>query len=260
MSEKKKLSKFGKVWIIVCVAAVVVGLLVAAFGPIASAMREYHYHDHEDYCGNWTDGYTSDCPYYYGDAHSYAMYYRNGLSTCIVFAVGALIIANVVMLAIWLARKNSAEAAAMAEAHAPVSIPTGEGEQVVLERRYPAAFPVVLMVLGALSALLGIFLIDDEEVSIPLLVIGALFLVVGILLRRVLKIHLVVTTKRIYVQAPFASRANLPLNRISAVGTGLFHYLHITSAAGFAGQINLLFVPNYLEVYDTINALLNGVE
>ena len=28
MSEKKKLSKFGKVWILVCVAAVVLGVMV----------------------------------------------------------------------------------------------------------------------------------------------------------------------------------------------------------------------------------------
>ena len=261
MGEKKKLSKFGKVWIIVCVAAAVLGLLVVFVGPIASDMDYYKYHEHDRWCYDG-DVMTSDCVYYYyDDAFSYAMFDRDGLGICIVFALGALALANVVMLIIYAARKAKT-ADSQDEQAAPVSIPMGEGEQTVLQRHYPSAFPVVLMVLGVLEALLGIFYIVDydEEVGIPLLILGAIFLIVSIILCKALKIHLVVTTKRVYLKAPFAARLNLPLRRISAVGTGLFHYLTITSAAGFAGQIRLWFVPKYLEVYDTINALLNDVE
>ncbi len=256
MSEKKKLSKFGKVWIIVCVAAVILGLLLTYIGPISAGMNSYNSHEHDKWC------YTDWCLYVdYSDAFSFAMNYYGGYMWCIIFVGGALILANVVMGIIYATRKSKKEQGAE-NTTSTVSIPTGEGEQVVLQRRYPAAFPYILMVLGVLGALFGIpFMINyDDEIGIPLLVIGAIFLVVGILLCKLLKIHLTVTTKRVYLKAPFAARHNLPLNRIAAVGTGLFHYLRITSSAGFAGQIRLWFVPKYLEVYDTINALLGEAE
>lgn len=260
MSEKKKLSKFGKVWILVCIAAVVLGLLLTYIGPIASGMGEYNNHEHGEWCYVGEHEQTLNCSYnFYSDAFSYAMAEYNGALWFVIFIGGALILANVVMGIIYTARKS--KKAQANEDAAPVAIPMGEGEQTVIQRRYPAAFPIVLMVLGALSALIGVIcLANSDESGIPLLIVGAIFLIVGILLSKVLKIHLVVTTKRVYLKAPFAVRHNLPLNRISAVGTGLFHHLSITSAAGFAGQIRLWFVPKYLEVYDTINALLNEVE
>lgn len=255
MEEKKKLSKFGKVWIIVCVAAVVLGLLVTYIGPISAGMNSYNNHEHDKWC------YTDWCSYVdYSDAFSFAMNSYDGYMWCIIFVGGALILANVVMGIIYATRKSKKEQGAENTASA-VSIPTGEGEQVALERHYSSVFPIVLLVLGVLSTLIGlIILMDDDEAGIPLMVVGIVFAVVGALLRKAMKIHLVVTTKRVYVKAPFAARINLPLNRISAVGTGLFHYVSITSAAGLAGQIRLWFVPKYLEVYDTINALLNKVE
>lgn len=265
MSEKKKLSKFGKVWIIVCVAAVVLGLLLTFIGPILDGMNRYNNHEHEEWCYyyNWDNTVRYlDCSYgYYNDAFSYAMGYGDGAMWLVFFVGGCLVIANVVMGIIYASRKAKA-ANPQTEQAAPVSIPMGEGEQAVLERHYPSAFPIVLMVLGVLEALSGIISIvnSDEEIGIPLLIVGAIFLVMGFILSKILMIHLVVTTKRVYLKAPFAARLNLPLRRISAVGTGLFHYLTITSAAGFAGQIRLFFVPKYLEVYDTINALLNEVE
>ena len=263
MSEKKKLSKFGKVWILVCVAAVVLGLLLTYVGPISAGMSEYNNHEHGEWCmvGNWDNSeYYPACHYTdYDNAFSFAMDDYNCALWFVLFIGGALAVANAVMGILYASRKAKKEKPV--ENTAAVSIPMGEGEQTAIERRYPSAFPIVLMVLGALSALIGIIcLANSDESGVPLLIVGAIFLVVGFLLSRVLKIHLVVTTKRVYLKAPFAARLNLPLHRISAVGTGLFHYLTITSAAGFAGQIRLFFVPKYLEVYDTINALLNEVE
>ena len=264
MSEKKKLS-FGKVWIIVCVAAVVLGLLLTFIGPVSAGMSEYNNHEHGEWCmvGNWDNSeYYPACHYTdYDNAFSFAMDDYDGAMWLCIFVGGCLVAANVVMGIIYASRKAKA-ANPQPEQSAPVSIPTGEGEQVAVERHYPAVFPIVMMVLGALGALLGVIALadGDDEIGPVVLVLGLVFLVVGYLLSRVLKIHLVVTTKRVYLKAPFAARLNLPLRRISAVGTGLFHYLSITSAAGFAGQIRLFFVPKYLEVYDTINALLNEVE
>ena len=212
--------------------------------------------------GNWDNSeYYPACHYTdYDNAFDYAMDDYDGAMWLCIFVGGCLVAANVVMGIIYASRKAKA-ANPQPEQSAPVSIPMGESEQTAIERRYPSAFPIVLMVLGALSTLVGIIcLANSDESGVPLLIVGAIFLVVGFLLSRVLKIHLVVTTKRVYLKAPFAARLNLPLRRISAVGTGLFHYVSITSAAGLAGQIRLWFVPKYLEVYDTINALLNEVE
>lgn len=268
IKTKKKLS-IGKVWVIVCVAAVLLGLAVSYVGFLSPSMEEYNNHEHEEWCYIWDDWNCEevlDCYYSeYDSAFSYAMERDNSL---IILVGGALVLSNVVMGIIYATRKPKASAnsqaesaASQTEAAAPVSIPMGEGEQTVLSRCYAALFPIVLLVLGVLSALIGlIILMDDDETGIPLLIVGIVFAVVGARLRKVLKIHLVVTTKRVYLKAPFACRVNLPLNRISAVGTGLFHYLQITSAAGFAGQIRLFFVPKYLEVYDTINTLLNEAE
>ena len=264
MNEKKKLSKFGKVWILVCVAAVLLGLLVTFFGPVASGMSEYNNHEHREWCmvGNWDNSEYYPACYYtdYDNALDYGWNRYDGPIWLVIFVGGCLAVANVVMGIIYATRKAKANKP-QEEQVAPVSIPMGEGEQTVLSRCYAALFPIVLMVLGVLSALVGlIILMDDDESGIALLIIGIVFAVVGALLRKAMKIHLVVTTKRVYLKAPFACRVNLPLNRIAAVSTGLFHYLQITSAAGMFGQIRLFFVPKYLEVYDTINTLLNEVE
>lgn len=262
MSEqtKKKSSKFGKT-ILVSAIAVVLALSLAAIGPIASGMDYYNRYYNSYYSSDYGFEYLGQ----YDSAFAYAMDGGNGVLWCIIFTVIALIIANAGLLIVRAALRKKAKNAAIQAENAPiaaVSIPTGEGEQVMLERRYPSAFPIVMLVLGILSALIsiGFFVNYDEEIGIPMLIIGIVFAVVGALLRKAMIIHLTVTTKRVYLKAPLACRVNLPLNRISAVGTGLFHYLQITSAAGLTGLIRLWFVPKYLEVYETINALLNNVE
>ena len=66
-----------------------------------------------------------------------------------------------------------------------------------------------------------------------------------------------VTTKRVMYKGIFWRRMNLPLNRISAVGTGIFGFLHIGSSAG---HIMMIFFRHYREVYETIGTLLAQVE
>ena len=269
MNERKGLSKFGKVWIIVCAAAVVLGLLLAYAGPISEGMNRYNSHEHAEWCyeGDWTDLRELDCTFvHYDNAFEYAMEYYEGSMWCVVFVGGALILANVVMFIIWQVRRHK-EKAALAPQTAPVSTPVsipvtqGAAEQVVLERRYSSPIAYVMMVLAGLSLLLGLIIAveDDIEEGAPLLIIGVLLGVIAFLLLS-LKTHLIVTTKRVLVEAPIAYRRNLPLNRIASVSTGMFHYLQITSNAGLAGQIQLFFVPKYLEVYNALGSLLNQVE
>ena len=262
--EKKKMSKFGKVWIIVCVVAVVLGLLLATLGPIGREMSYYTNHEHDDWCyysNPGSDALYLDCgPSYYSNAFTYAMGNDNYM-WYVVFGFGALVAANVVMLIIFAVRKANAKKAE--EVSTIASIPTGEDEQVVLQRILKPILPYFLIVLSIVSSLYAIIQMIDRpryiDDMIPVLIISIIVLVVGFLLLKLATV-LTVTTKRVIVKAPLGRRLSLPINRISAVGTGPFHYLSITSTAGIAGQIRLVFVPKYVEVYDTINTLLNQVK
>lgn len=127
-----------------------------------------------------------------------------------------------------------------------------EGERLVLERRYNTLFPVVLIIIGGLVSLSCVM--GRNEVGI---VLGIVLFVVGIIVRNYCKVHLVVTTKRVFVSAPFGRRMNLPLNHTTAVGTAIFRSLYIGSSSG---RIYLSLVPEHLDVYNAITALLNQVE
>ena len=69
--------------------------------------------------------------------------------------------------------------------------------------------------------------------------------------------RITVTNKRVLYKGIFWRRMSLPLNRISATGTGIFGFLHIGSSAA---HIMMIFFRHYREVYETIGALLNNVE
>jgi len=69
--------------------------------------------------------------------------------------------------------------------------------------------------------------------------------------------RITVTNKRVLYKGIFWRRTSLPLNRISATGTGIFGFLHIGSSAG---HIMMIFFRHYREVYETIGALLNNVQ
>ncbi|MBE6807465.1 MAG: DUF3810 domain-containing protein [Ruminococcaceae bacterium] len=153
------------------------------------------------------------------------------------------------------APRDNAAADAVEGVPAPsaVSIPVSEGEQVVLTRTVPPVLAYVLMVLGGLAALLFVAEFEGREEFFPVLLVGLLLLVVGFVLKK-FPTHLTVTNKRVYIRGALCSRKNLPLSQISSVSTALFGTLRIATSSGW---IWLSFVPGYVEVYDTVNALLN---
>ena len=215
MSENKKRSKFGKT-IIVCAVAVVLGMLLTFIGPISAGMDRYNNHDHM-YWSHYDSAYSSEyCSYCcYDNAFSYAMEDYDGYLWLAIFVGGSLAVVGAVMGIISAVRKSkkTQTTAPQIEQIAPtaaVSIPTGEGEKVVLER--------------------GMFF--------------NLF-------------RITVTTKRVLYKGIFWRRMSLPLNRISATGTGIFGFLHIGSSAG---HIFMVLFRHYREVYETIGALLSQVQ
>ena len=145
--------------------------------------------------------------------------------------------------------------------HAPkkkATPPLAADEQVAASRVYVHVVPLGLMLLGGAAALFGLVLaIVRYEEGIPLLFLGLLGLAIGYFMMKVWTFTLTVTHKRVCVQSIFSYRKSLPIRRISAVGTFLFGTLYVGSSAG---RILLPFVPNHLEVYDAINAMLAQVE
>ena len=144
-------------------------------------------------------------------------------------------------------------------AHAASAPTLSAGEQVILTCVCPPIVPLILLIQGVLACGIGVgFALDrDEDVAVPLIVIGLAAVAIGYILMKLLAITLTVTNKRVIVNSAFNSRKSLPINRISAVGTAIFSTLYVGSSAG---RIILPFVPGCAEVYDTINALLSKVE
>ena len=138
MSENKK-SKFGKVWILVCILAVVLGLLLTFIGPISAGMSEYNNHEHGEWCmvGNWDNSefYPACCYTDYNNAFEFAMDDYQGGMWAVIFVVGCLAVANVVMVIIYAARKSKKKNPVEAIAPAAIAVPSPSAEeQVILER------------------------------------------------------------------------------------------------------------------------------
>lgn len=67
------------------------------------------------------------------------------------------------------------------------------------------------------------------------------------------KTSLTVTDKRVYGTAAFGKRVDLPLDKISAVGTSMFKGIAVTSASG---AIKFLMIANHNEIHAAISGLL----
>lgn len=77
---------------------------------------------------------------------------------------------------------------------------------------------------------------------------------VGVFIKQWLgKIELVVTNKRVYGCAAFGKRVDLPLDSISAVGTGWLNGIIITTASG---AISFMLMDNKDELHKCISKLL----
>ena len=67
------------------------------------------------------------------------------------------------------------------------------------------------------------------------------------------KIQLTVTDKRVYGTAVFGKRVDIPLDKISAVGTGAFKGISVTSSSG---AIKFTMISNNNEIHAEISKLL----
>lgn len=122
-------------------------------------------------------------------------------------------------------------------------------EEMVLTVSFIPTLAYALIVLGVLTLLLCFY-------KLILLPIGAIIVAGGIIL---CDCHdeLTITNKGVYYQGLLQRRVSLPLYRISAVRTAILGALRVASSGD---QLVLFFVPEHLEVYETISDLLKQIK
>ena len=87
----------------------------------------------------------------------------------------------------------------------------------------------------------------------PMLIGGGLFVISGVFLWAISKMEINVTDKRVYGKAIFGKRIDLPLDSISAVGTGALKGIVVATSSG---KIHFLAISNNTEIHEEITKLL----
>ncbi|MBE6651174.1 MAG: SHOCT domain-containing protein [Ruminococcaceae bacterium] len=82
---------------------------------------------------------------------------------------------------------------------------------------------------------------------LPFVIIAAIFYF------WVFKTSLIVTDKRVYGSAAFGKRVDIPIDKISAVGTSILKGISVTSSSG---GIKFLMIANNIEIHSEISKLL----
>lgn len=122
-------------------------------------------------------------------------------------------------------------------------------EEIVLTVSFIPALAYVLIVLGALLLLLCFY-------DLILLPIGAIIVAGGIILCDCHE-QLTITNKGVYYQGLLQQHVSLPLYRISGVSTALLGTLCVSTCGC---HLTLFFVPEHIEIHDTIRDLLKQIK
>ena len=139
-----------------------------------------------------------------------------------------------------------------------------QNEKILIEGKFSKfwALPWALSGGGILLYLLGIKMINnhiysDDVFGHILGVLGPLFFLISICPLVIYLAHMrceiVVTDKRVYGKARFGKRVDLPLDSVSAIGTGLFKTVAVATSSG---KIKFMLLENLDDVYKTLNDLL----
>ena len=90
-------------------------------------------------------------------------------------------------------------------------------------------------------------------ISMVCLIIGLIGIVPLIMYFAISKTEINVTDKRVYGKAIFGKRVDLPLDSISAVGTGAMNGIAVATSSG---SIRFLAISNNTEIHEEISKLL----
>lgn len=113
---------------------------------------------------------------------------------------------------------------------------------------------VVLCALFIITSLATGKSADLTGIILSLLVFVLPFIIIGsIYYACVSKVELTVTNKRVYGNAAFGKRVDLPIDMINAVGTSMFNGITVTTASG---AIKFFMIKNKDEIHSEISKLL----
>ena len=165
--------------------------------------------------------------------------------TALCWTLIATTVVNIVLMLKFESRHETVEY--ITEEARPVDL---EGdEELVLSVSFIPALAYVLIGIGVLLLLLCFY-------KLILLPIGAIIVAGGIILCDCHE-ELTITNKGVYYKGLLQNRVSLPLYRISAVSTALCGTLCVATGGG---RLILTFVPEHLEVYETISDLLKQMK
>lgn len=113
----------------------------------------------------------------------------------------------------------------------------------------------VIIVIGVLFIVFGkLYNGTNGAIEIGFPIFGIVCIPIGLIVYAWLsKIEITVTNKRVYGNAAFGKRVDLPFDMISAVGTSMFNGIAVTTASG---AIKFLMIKNKDEIHSEISKLL----
>lgn len=135
-----------------------------------------------------------------------------------------------------------------------------QNEKILIEGKFSKfwALPWILLGLGVFIFVVGGTQYDTNHgLADVLSILGLLLFVIAIYLVILFfgmkNSQIVVTDKRVYGKARFGKRVDLPLDSVSAIGTGLFKTVAVATSSG---KIKFMLLENLDDVYKTLNDLL----
>ncbi len=112
--------------------------------------------------------------------------------------------------------------------------------------------PIIMVIIGCVS-FLGMLIASSIEMENISIILGCVFIALGILLFFYFRCELTITDKRAYGKAAFGKRVDLPIDAISAVGVGPFSGVSIATSSG---KLTFSCFVNCNEIHKVISQLL----
>ena len=129
-------------------------------------------------------------------------------------------------------------------------------EKVLVKGVFGGKFLVTLIYIFA--ALIGVIFIgmgiadENEEVIIPGVFMVLVFVIMGIIVNIILnKREFIVTNKRVIARGAFGFRADMPLEKVTAIRTYFWSGIGCSTPSV---RVKYIFCKNKIEIFDTIAA------
>ena len=127
-------------------------------------------------------------------------------------------------------------------------------KKLIHEKSKSIALPVCLAVVGVLCFIAMGTIAGSVGAENVLITLGVVFIVLAVFeFIFINNCEICVTDKRIYGKAAFGKRVDLPLDSVSAVATGFFKSVSVSTSSG---RITFYLMDSYAEIHRCVSELL----